>query len=160
MHSYLWFLLVNHSNPSTHLEKKKGQQNLNQDLKCLVTVEKQRTLIPPGNFSNNWALGVSAKHFPGATCYSLMQTPELLPCLCVGCLSICTWLGFLTDWKSAIAKLMGPTDGLVKPKYFLSLRLPTNPTKAVCDICSCRWDSFQWLLYFHCRHQSLLCCHM
>lgn len=78
MYSYWWFLLVNNSNPSLLLEKK-GQQNVIQDLKYLVTVEKQRTLMLPDKFFNNWALGVPAKHAPAAPYYPLMQAPELLP---------------------------------------------------------------------------------
>lgn len=88
-HSHLWFLLVNHLNPSPCLEEK-GQWDLNQSLKCLVMVGRKGTLITPHNTSHVWALRVSAEHILAVPRYPMMQIPKLLPCLCVGCLSICT----------------------------------------------------------------------
>lgn len=87
---YLWFLLVNHPNPSTCLEEK-GQQDLNQPLKCLVTVGEKETLIPSNNISHIWALRISAEHIPAAPRYSTMQIPNC--CL----VSVLAALAFVLD---------------------------------------------------------------
>mgnify|MGYP001857103601 CR=1 len=62
---FLCLLLVNQPHPTTYMEEK-GQQELNQSLKCPLVMGKKGNQVLPENILYTWVLGIAAGRIPAA----------------------------------------------------------------------------------------------